>query len=111
MRPDDMTTLDELEAHQAHQARAMQVAVAHGYDSIRECASRLCGYDRAETTMTPAEYVLAWWRLRRIDEYYQQQMDHARSQGERDRIADAWERATWHDEFILGARRPAPVGA
>ena len=101
-RPDEMTLLDELEAHVAHEARAMQVATAHGYSSIRDFANSI-GYADADTTAPPAEYVLAWWRVRRTDEYYRAQQLAARDVHQRDAIARRWAEAVAYDERMMGA--------
>jgi len=101
-RPDEMTLLDELEAHQAHEARAMQVATAHGYSSIRDFANSI-GYADADTVLPPAEYVLAWWRIQRNSEYYRAQQLEARDIRQRDIIAQRWAEAVAYDERMMGA--------
>ena len=101
MRPDEMTAEQEEYTGIVH--RAEQIARSHGYKDIITCACELYDWRTADTTLTPAEYIVTRWRLARIDELYGQRLAHARSQEERDYIADRWENATHIPERMVGA--------
>ena len=100
MRPDDFSDSEIVYACDVH--RAAQIAKAHGYDSIADCAKQLYGWPGA-STLTPAEYVVMRWRLARIDELYSDRLAYARSQAQKDSIAAAWERATHIPQRMVGA--------
>ena len=98
--PQDITQEDEEYAHSVH--RAAQIAAAHGYDSIADCAKQMYGWPGA-STLTPAEYVVMRWRLARIDEVYTERLAYARDQAQKDAIAAAWERAALIPQRMVGA--------
>ena len=100
MRPDDMTAADEEYASDVHRAKA--IAKAHGYDSIADCAKQLYGWP-GTSTLTPAEYIVARWKLARIDEYWAAIQGRARDVRQRDAIADAWQKQAAPLEALVGA--------
>jgi len=100
-RPDEYT--DEQIAHARLVHRAQQIAKAHGYKDIITCACELYDWRTADTTLTPAEYIVTRWRLARIDELYTERMAYARDQAQKDAIADAWERAALIPQRMVGA--------
>ena len=99
-RPDEIT--DEAAEYAVTVHRAKAIAKAHGYETVADCARQLYGWP-GTSTLTPAEYVVERWRLARIDEIYSERLARARSQQERDYIADRWENATHIPERMVGA--------
>ena len=100
MRPDEIT--DEAAEYAVTVHRAKAIAKKMGYETVADCAKGLYGWPGA-STLTPAEYIVARWRLARIDEYWAPQLAQARDQRQSDFIAAEWERQTRPLEARVGA--------